>query len=114
MAGTKIPDIQVFHGRMFLSKKAYAALNALIKDEGELFPVCYEKGDGYIFNLLSVAEDVDGLDISLCHKNAWDDVKNLGFHEDRVSKFAIFKTAFDTYINFYCRQDIKDAIEQAG
>ena len=113
LAGIAIPDIQVFHGRMFLSERACNVLKNLIQNDGELIPVVYEKGDGYIFNPLSVAETVDGLDASRCIKNEWGDIENIGFYEDRVSVYAIFKTKFDTYINFYCREDVKMAIENA-
>ena len=114
LAGTVIPEIQEYSGRMFLNEKAYHALKDIIKDDGEFFPVTYEKGAGYIFNPLRLAEDVDGLDVTLCIKNEWGDIENMGFHEKRVSKFAIFKTEFETYQNFYCREDVKDAIEGAA
>ena len=113
LAGIDIPDIQVFHGRMFLSERACNVLKNLIQNDGELIPVVYEKGDGYIFNPLSVAETVDGLDASLCIKNEWGDIENIGFYEDRVSVYAIFKTKLDTFINTYCREDVKIAIEKA-
>ena len=113
LTGTAIPNLQVFHGKMFLSEKAYQAIGDLISNDGEFYPVTYENGKGYIFNPLSIAEDVDGLDKALSIKNEWDDIENIAFHEDKVKQFALFRTAFDTYINLYCNEDVKNAIEKA-
>ncbi len=112
LTGTDIPDIQVFHGKLFLSKEAYKAIGNLIKKDGEFFPVDYENGKGYIFNPLSIAEDVNGLNESLSIKNEWDDVENIAFHEDKVKKFAMFRTAFDTYTSLFCNEVVKSVIKK--
>jgi len=114
MAGCTIPNIQEFHGRLFLCEAAYAALKYLIKDDGEFIPVSYEKGAGYIFNPLRIGEDLEGLNKALCVTNEWDDIENMGFHEEKLNSYAIFKTKFDSYNNFYCRQDVIDAIENSS
>lgn len=114
MTGTKIPDIMPFQGKLFLSQKAYDTLKALIEGDGEFLPVNYEQGQGYIFNPLSVAEKVDGLNATISHKNEYGDIDAMAFHEDRVKAFAIFKSEFDNYKSVICREDVKDAIENAG
>jgi len=112
LTGTDAPDLQVFHGKLFLSEKAYKAIGKIIAKDGEFFPVTYENGKGYIFNPMSIAEDVDGLDEALSIKNEWDDVENIAFHEDKVKQFAMFRTAFDTYISLFCNEAVKNAIEK--
>ena len=116
LKGKLIPDIQIlsFHNSgIFLKPKAYEAVKDIIKDDGEFIPVTYEEGEGYIFNPLRMAEDVDGLDKKLCIKNEWGDVENITFHEDRVKNFSVLKTKFDHCNNVYCREDVKLAIEAA-
>ena len=111
-----LPDIQVLtrhNTNLFLSSIAYKALKKTIENDGEFIPVTYEKGEGYIFNVLRAAEDVGGLDSALCVKNEWGDIENMGFHEDKLSSYAIFKTKFDGYNNLYCREDVKTVIENA-
>lgn len=114
MKGTLMPDISADQGRLFLSQKAYDVLHDLLKNDGEFLPVEYENGKGFMFNPLSLAESVDGLDKKLSVKNEWGDVENVAFDEDKVQGFNIFKTDFDTYYSVYCQERVKDAVEQAG
>ncbi len=116
-SGAKLPDIQVLtrhNTNLFLSLTAYDVLKDIIADAGEFIPVSYEEGDGYIFNVLCIAEDVDGLDMALCIKNDWGDVENMGFREENLKSLTLFKTKFDGFNNLYCREDVKAAIENAG
>ena len=116
MADKPIPDIQVltYHNKsIFLNLNAFEVLKDILKEDGEFIPVTYEEGDGYIFNPLRLAEDVDGLDEKLCIKNEWGDVENITFREDRVKVYAILKTKFDFCSNVFCRKDVKDVIEAA-
>ena len=114
MKGTIMPDISADQGRLFLSQKAYDVLHDLLKNDGEFLPVEYENGKGFMFNPLSLAESVDGLDKKLSVKNEWSDVENVAFDEDSVQGFNIFKTEFDTYYSVYCQESVKDAVEKAG
>jgi hypothetical protein len=114
MKGTKMPDISADQGRLFLSQKAYDVLRDLLKNDGEFLPVEYESGNGFMFNPLSLAESVDGLDKKLSVKNEWGDVENVAFDENKVQGFNIFKTEFDAYYSVYCQESVRDAVEQAG
>ena len=108
-----IPDISVFQGRLFLSPKAYNILEPIIKDDGEFLPVVYEQGDAYIFTPLNIAEKINGLDKKLSRKNAWGDLENLAFHENRVKGWSLFRCEFDTFMSLQCRPDVRDAIGKA-
>ncbi|TQV81182.1 hypothetical protein FKG94_08735 [Exilibacterium tricleocarpae] len=114
LTGDKIADIMPFKGKLFLSTKAYEVLKPLIENDGEFLSVTYERGQGYIFNPLSVAESVGGLNTDVSRKNEWNDTLAIAFHEDCVKDFAIFKTEFDLYQSVICQQSVKDAIEAAG
>lgn len=111
--GDQIPDISEDHGRLFLSIKAYELLKKLLDKDGEFLPVIYEDGEGYIFNPLHTAEEVNGLDTTLSLKNEWGDIENTAFHEERVKDFVIFKTEFDSYMSAYCQESLKEAVENS-
>lgn len=111
--GDVMPDISEHNGRLFLSQKAYEVLKPLIEHDGEFLPVSYDEESGYMFNPLSIAETVDGVDETLTKKNEWGDLINLAFHEDKVKSFAIFRTNVDDHISAFCQQSVKDAIENA-
>jgi len=112
-SGDEIPDISEHYGRLFLSPKAYDVVKDLIKNDGEFLPVEYEKGSAYIFNTLSVAESVNGINKQLSIKNEYDEHLNIAFHQDETKNFMIFKTSFDGYINAFIQEELKQAIEEA-
>lgn len=112
--GGAMPDISEHYGRLFLNQKAYGVLADLLKNDGEFLPVTYESGKAYIFNTLSVAESVDGLNADLSVKDEYGERKHMAFHEDRVKDFRIFKTKFDGYINAFIQPSVKEAIEASN
>ena len=114
ITGSKTADIMQFKGKLFLSLHAYEVLLPVIQNDGEFLPVTYENGEGYIFNPLSLAESVDGLDESKSKKTGKRDITRIHFHEERVSQFSIFKTEFDNYISVICNESVKTIIEAAN
>lgn len=113
ITGSGIPEIAEHQGRLFLSQKAYETLHNLLDKDGEFLSVEYENGKGFIFNPLSLAEAVDGLDKKLSVKNEWGEVENIAFHNDKVKAFNIFKSYFDAHYNVFCQESVKEAVEQA-
>lgn len=91
-----MPDIMVRNGRLFLSLAAYEALSPIIAEHGEFLPITYEGNNGFIFNVLSAAEDIFETDKSISNKN----------------KIALFRTADDGYLEIYCSEALKNAIEK--
>ncbi|MES2824960.1 MAG: DUF1629 domain-containing protein [Pseudomonadota bacterium] len=111
-----IPDIYEFQGHLFLSMAAYKVLKPIIENDGEFLPITYEKGDGFIFNPLRIAEEVDGLNTDISRKDPLDniDIVCMAFHEDRVKQFSIFKSDFDLNLSMMCQEAVKEAIEKAN
>lgn len=105
-----IPDLSVREGRLFLSEKAYKALIFLINNHGEFLPVIYGESNGYFFTPLKVAEP----DNKVTFMNDHEELGSIGFIEDEVKDYAIFRTEYDVYHHLYCQQKVKDAIENAG
>jgi hypothetical protein len=114
LSGSLIPDISEHNGRLFLSQKSYDTLKDLLTQDGEFLPVLYEHGAAFLFNPLSLAESVNGLDTNLSIRNEWGDIENMAFHEERVKDFVIFRSKFDNYRSAFCNDILKDAITSAG
>ncbi|GAA6169886.1 hypothetical protein [Sessilibacter corallicola] len=108
----EIPDICDVQARLFLSIRAYNALKHLIEADGEFIPVTYEHGQGYFFNPLNVAEDVDALNSDSSVKDDWGYVQNLAFYEEKVKEWALFRCQFNNYASLYCSESIKKIIDE--
>ena len=111
---SELPDITASNGKLFLNAKAYEKLHLLLEPHGEFLPVTYGKNEGYVFNCLSLAESVDGLDKKLSIKNEYGDLQSLAFHEDKMLSTALFRSEFDDYMGFFCTDKFKDVVESAG
>ncbi|PUA26402.1 MAG: hypothetical protein B0W54_21785 [Cellvibrio sp. 79] len=110
---TAMPDIMVRNGRLFLSIAAYDALSPIIAEHGEFLPITYEGNNGFIFNVLSVAEDVFETDKRPCNQNDFGEVQSLSFHNNKIEKMALFRTATDGYLEIYCSEALREAIEKS-
>lgn len=108
-----MPDIMVRNGRLFLSLTAYDALSPIIAEHGEFLPITYEGNNGFIFNVLSVAEDIFETDKSIGNKNEPGEVKSLYSRSSKINKMALFRTATDGYLDIYCGEALKNAIEKS-
>jgi hypothetical protein len=109
-----LPDLMIRHGRLFLNLRARDALQGLLDACGEWLPVTYGDAQGYLFNVLAVVDELGGLDRKLCIKNSYGDVQSLGFHEDLVKPFVVFRTAYDAYTGVYCQEEFRHAVAAAG
>lgn len=106
-----MPDIMIRNGRLFFSANAHDVLAPAIDKYGEFLPVTYNGTSGFLFNVLSVADDVDGVDEKLSTKNEFGEVQSLYFDETRLKNCSLFKTAFDSYLGIYCDGNLKKLIE---
>lgn len=107
-----MPDIMVRNGRLFLSLAAYEVLSPIIAEHGEFLPITYEGNNGFIFNVLSVVEDIFETDKNLSDKNELGEVKSLYFRNNKINKMALFRTATDGYLEIYCGEALKNTIEK--
>jgi hypothetical protein len=107
-----MPDIMVRNGRLFLSIAAYDVLSPIIAEHGEFLPITYEGCNGFIFNVLSVVDDIFKIDKKISNKNEFSEVKSLYFYDNKINKMALFRTATDGYLDIYCGEALKNAIEK--
>lgn len=110
---TKLPDISVDHGRLFLNKSSCDTLSKLIDADGEILPVSFDGQNGAIFNALKCAEDFNALDIKRSTKNDWGDLQSLAFVEERIDTAVLFKCQFEGFTGLFCTDVFKAAVEQA-
>ena len=112
MIGSAIPDIMEFKAKLFLNPKAYQSLHHLLKGYGEFLPVSYQGAECFIFNPLSVAEDYDAVNETLCTKDEWGDITSMAFYEEKLAAVPIFKSAINKYQSLNCNDVLKQAIEE--
>lgn len=110
----EIPDISENFGRLFLSSKAYDVLKELLAVSGEFLSVTYGKGEqGYIFNPLLTAEQINAVDEKLTTHDQHGNLEYFGFVEEKLKDTAIFKTQLDTFKGIFCSEQIKQVCEAA-
>ncbi len=108
----EIPDISENFGRLFLSPKAFAALEALLTPCGEYLPVTYGKAEqGYIFNPLLTAEQLNAIDEKLTTHDQHGNLEHFGFQKEKLKNTAIFKTQLDTFKGIFCNEEVKQTCE---
>lgn len=105
-----IPDINIVSGRLLLNTNAYDVLKPLIENDGEFMPATYEGADCYFFIPMRVAN----IDPATTRKDEWDEIISLGFIENQVKNWSLFRTEYNGYMRLYCQQSIKDAIEDTN
>ena len=109
-----IPDISENFGRLFLSQKAHDILKELLADCGEFLPITYGRVEqGYIFNPLLSAENLNAIDEKLTTHDQHGNLENFGFQKEKLKGIAVFKTQLDTFKGIFCSEDIKQAYEAA-
>lgn len=109
-----MPDVSENFGRLFLSEKACEALKLLLEPCGELLPVSFKNGQGYIFNPLLTAEQLGAIDEKLTAHDQHGNLAHFGFVEVKLKDTAIFKTRLDTWKGIFCLANVKLAYERAG
>ena len=105
-----IPDLSEVDGKLFLNQKAYDLIKGMLKQYGEFLPITYDGGTGYLFNILTIAEDMDGLNEQLIGHDKHGNLENFGFHEEIMGKIPIFRAKLDSYQGIFCNEAIKKRI----
>ena len=106
-----VPDISLRLGKLFLNERAYQVLKVLLESDGEFLPVITEFGGGYIYNCLTVADDLNATDEKLCIHDPLNDRFSIGFIESRLVNCHVFRAQIDP-AGYFCKQKMKDLVEQ--
>jgi len=106
----KIPDIISDDGFLFLNEKAYRLLAPTLSADGEWLGVKYAGQQAYLLNVLSLAEQHEGIDEENTQPDN-DGIVHLAFKESTLAGVSIFRTEEDSYLGIYCSEAIKELIE---
>lgn len=109
-----VPDLAEVDGKLFLSEKAYSVLENVIDGHGEFLPVTYDGGKGYILNILTIAEDMNGVDENLTGYDNNGNLEHFCFREEIMEMTPIFRTKIDDYQGIFCNEKMKSIIVNAG
>lgn len=107
----EMPDIILRNGRLFLNEKAYAGLHDSLASHGEFLPVAFDSSRGFLFNPLTIAENLNALDKKLSTKNEYNELQSIAFHEEKLDNIEIFRAEFDNYMGVYCQDNLKSLTE---
>lgn len=107
------PELSVWNGKLFLSGQAYQTVKESLSPDDEVLPVEVD-GGGYLVNILSIADDVGGVDRRTTVRNEWNELVSLGFDEENLGGCQIFRTKQDSYRGVYCTDAVKKKVEDAG
>ena len=102
----EIPDISANVGKLFLSEKAYKLLDDQLDGYGEMLPVIYESGTGYIFNCLKV---IDANEQQSMHDPLSD--KFSVVFDENLDELNLFKSGIDFDAHF-CNESFKRIVEE--
>jgi len=117
-----LPDICDWVGvHPVLNQKAYDVLVNRLESYGEFLPVSIEGIPYYIFNILHLVEE-SFIDTDKSEREFEGEGENrmqvglhkLKFKEDLLTDTLLFKTEYDTYLNVFCGDDLKNIIEDTG
>ncbi|WP_346837818.1 DUF1629 domain-containing protein [Microbulbifer sp. SAOS-129_SWC] len=92
-----------------LHKSAYRALEGLLGPYGEFLPCKYKNAKFYLFNPLTIAEDLDAVvPGSVTRKGNL--LSGIEFDEEKLGAAPVFRSK-ESYISIYCSEAFKDVVE---
>ncbi len=107
----KLPDMMADDdGKLFLSHAAYEVLQPVLANCGEALPVTYVGQQGYLFNVLSLAEQHEAIE----HEKTQHDhngLVKLVLNESALEQVPLVRTEEDCFLGIYCNEAIKTLID---
>ncbi|MCO1336664.1 hypothetical protein MO867_20265 [Microbulbifer sp. OS29] len=105
-----IPAISTWLNYLVLHESAYKALEGMLGPYGEFLPCTYQGAKFYLFNPLTIAEDLDAVMPGSVTK---DDglLASIAFDEEKLKDTPVFRTK-ESYICIYCTEAFKNLVEK--
>lgn len=107
-----IPNLAEVDGKLYLDVVAFDILKDVLKNNGEFLPVIHDETKGYIFNILTIAEERGGLDEQFTKNDIYGNLESLAFIDEIMARSPIFRTKIDGYQGIFCNEAIKEIIEK--
>tara|TARA_Y100000296_G_scaffold23954_2_gene28315 strand:+ start:1270 stop:1812 length:543 start_codon:yes stop_codon:yes gene_type:complete len=106
-----IPSISTWLNYLVLHESAYSELKDLLAAFGEFLPCQHQGSKFYLFNPLTIAEDLDAIvPGSVTRKSEL--LSGIRFDEKKLEGVPVFRSK-ESYITIYCSQIFKKAVEDA-
>lgn len=106
-----IPSISTWLNYLVLHEPAYSELKDLLGDFGEFLPCQHQGSKFYLFNPLTIAEDLDAIAPgSVTRKNEL--LSDIRFDEQKLEGVPVFRSK-ESYITIYCSELFRKAVEDS-
>lgn len=106
-----IPTISRWRNYLVLHEPAYKQLKALLEPHGEFLPCTHQGSTFYLFNSLTIAEDLQAVKPGSVTRNG-NLLSNIEFEEDKLEGIPVFRTK-ESFVSVYCTDTFKKAVEEA-
>ena len=108
------PDISFRYGRLFVTPAACLLLKRMLEPLGELLPVTYEGGEGFLFNPLIAAESLQAVETDKLGYDEYGNLAHFSFDSAKLAGNSLFKTKLDGFTGLYCNESFKNTVESLG
>jgi len=106
-----IPMISTWQNYLVLHESAYLELKDLLENFGEFLPCQHQDSKFYLFNPLTIAEDLNGvIPNSVTRRNEL--LSGIRFDEKKLDGVPVFRSK-ESYITIYCSEIFKKAVEES-
>lgn len=107
-----IPSISTWQNYLVLHDSAYQALEDLLGHYGELLPCMYQEAKFYLFNPLTIAEDLNAVVPGSVTKRG-NLLSGINFDENKLESVPVFRTK-ESYISIYCTEVFKESVQSSN
>lgn len=106
-----IPTISRWRNYLVMQEHAYSNLKSLLDAYGEFLPCTHHGSRFYLFNPLTIAEDLQGIEPgSVSRINNL--LSGIQFSEQNLQGIPVFRTK-ESYVSIYCSDIFRKAVEEA-
>lgn len=109
-----IPDVSLWlgHASLVLSEKAFDTLGDLLKDFGEFLPIDCNGTTFYIFNCRVLANADESKSKQVIFNGEVVGIEKIVFDESETIGKLIFKSKYNSCVNLFCGDAVKNAVEK--
>ncbi|MCO1336304.1 hypothetical protein MO867_18385 [Microbulbifer sp. OS29] len=105
----EIPTLSMCRNYLVLHESAYKTLEGVLGPYGEFLPCTHQKAKFYLFNPLTIAEDLDAVvPGSVTRKGNL--LSGIEFDKAKLKDVPAFRTK-ESFISIYCTDAFKDIVE---
>ncbi|TNC86069.1 MAG: hypothetical protein CSH37_05420 [Thalassolituus sp.] len=106
-----IPTVSRWRNYLVLHESAYKQLKALLEPHGEFLPCTHQGSTLYLFNTLTIAEDLEAIQPGSVTRNG-NLLSAIQFVETKLKGIPLFRTK-ESFVSVYCTDAFKKAVEDA-